>query len=266
MVAVKKTHTLQMAALPSISDALNSNEFRKAIQAAGEVQKRLAESMVKTLAIIRENAPKFKAHLPEQLRILAEHGWFIQGDATPLAAIYPLAAIFRAGKVNEANLQMCSHIQSCADGIEKSLIADFPKRAAILKRAFDALRARDYMVSIPMMLAQADGIGREIIAPHERRFSITSRRPDLQKPIRDFISKTAAEAPYTGEIFEAILRDSQLNVSEGHRLQTADSLNRNAVLHGQDTEYATELNALKAVAWIGYVSYFGDIKQLRRVA
>lgn len=218
------------------------------------------------MAANREGTQKYKAHLPRQLRILAEHGWFIQGDYTPLAAIYPLADMFRVGRVKEANRQMCEHIRSCAKDIEESLIQDYPKRSIILKRAFDALSDGDYVVSVPMMLSQADGIGREIIAPYIKNFSITSTKPQSQQAIQDFISNKGAIGAFTSEIFQAILGVSQLNVSEGHRLRTSDGLNRHAVLHGLDTEYATELNALKSAAWIGYVAYFGAFKEIRKLS
>jgi hypothetical protein len=149
--------------------------------------------------------------------------------------------------------------------IEESLVADYPKRAVIMKRAFDAVRANDYVVSIPLMLMQADGIGREIIAANMPGFSVTSKRPDFKQKIESFISVTEGDFLYTTEIFKVILDNIPINVSERDPLLKPSVLNRNSILHGLDTDYYTELNALRAVSWIDYVNYFKDFAGWRKI-
>ncbi len=82
---------------------------------------------------------------------------------------------------------MCGHIRQQLTNIEESIVDDYPKRAVIVKRAFDAVRANDYVASIPLMLMQADGIGREIFAANVKRFSVTSRKPEFKQKIKSFI-------------------------------------------------------------------------------
>jgi hypothetical protein len=238
-----------------------SEEAQKGFKAIKEMQEQMAASMAKAGQGMR----KFKAGLPHQLQILAEHGWFILGDYTPLAAIYPLAHLFQSGQDKEAHRQMCGHIRQQLTNIEESLVADYPKRAVIVKRAFDAVRANDYVVSIPLMLMQADGIGREIIAANMPGFSVTSKRPDFKQAIKSFISATEGDFLYATEIFNVVLENIPINVSERDPLLKPGILNRNSILHGLDTDYYTELNALRAVSWIGYVHYFKDFADWRKI-
>ena len=244
-----------------IQKSLMSDNMQKGLKAIRETQERMAARMAKA----GEGMRQFKAGLPDQLQILAENGWFILGDYTPLAAIYPLAHLFRSGQVKEAHRQMCGHIRQQLTNIEQSLVDDYPKRAVIVKRAFDAVRANDYVASIPLMLMQADGLGREIFAANMPGFSVTSRKHKFKQKIESFISASAGDSLYTSEIFEVILKNIPLTVSEGNVLLKPDVLNRNAILHGLDTDYYTELNALRAVSWIGYVSYFGDVAVWRKI-
>jgi len=232
--------------------SLMSDEIQRGLTIMRQTQERTA----KTLAGAAEGMRKFKKHLPEQLQILAENGWFIQGDCTPLAAIYPVADIFRKGQAAEGNRQMSAHIKENLNGIEETLVNAFPKRAVIVKRAFDAVRAGDYVVSVPLMLMQADGIGREIFAKNTAKFSVTSKQPKFRKEIENFITRNAKDAIYTGEIYEVILKAIPLTASEGDSTFIPSVLNRNAVLHGLDSEYYTEVNAMRAASWLGYVSYF----------
>lgn len=215
---------------------------------------------------MRQGMLQFKAGLPQQLKTLADNGWFVSGNHTPLAVIFPLANMFQSGQAEQANQHMCALIEEHLQSTEDMLVDDFPHRAGILKKAFGALRARDYELSIPVMLAQADGIGREIIAAKIPKFSLTSKQEKFRNAIENFISNNAGGSLYTSDIFELILEDIPLNMSEGNAMLRPSVLNRNAILHGADTGYATELNALRAVSWIDYVSYFGAVVQLRKIA
>lgn len=242
----------QVNVMEAFRRSMMSEEMQRGLRLMRAQQARMAEIMAKA----GEGMRKFKKHLPEQLQILAENGWFIQGDFTPLAAVYPVTHLFRSGQVDEGNRQMCDHIKESLDGIEEILVREYPKRAVIIKRAFEAARAGDYVTSIPLMLMQADGIGREIFASTAKRFSVTSRNDQFKKHIRAFIDGEAKDSIYTGEIYEVILKSIPLTASEGDPTLKPGMLNRNAILHGLDMEYYTELNALRAVSWIGYVSYF----------
>jgi hypothetical protein len=249
---------------------LQSDEVRRGLRAcSGQLAKdlgRIREAIFRVrrethinMADLSEGNRRFKAELPELLRTIAEHGWFISGYHTPLAAIHPLAQMFRTGDIERANEQLCGQVKPNLPAIEGMLIKEFPRRGAILERAFRSLREKDYVVCIPLLLIQADGIGREIIAAATPKFSITSKQRKAQQVIKDFIAKSANGPPFTGEIFELITHDIPLTRSEGHQGLKPGVLNRHGILHGLDTDYATEANALRAVSWIDYVSYFAGV-------
>jgi hypothetical protein len=106
-----------------------------------ELQKHLRESheqLAEAFANLAENFRRFSKGFPEQVGILASNGWFISSCYTPLAAIYPLADLFRSGDVDEGDRQQCSHFAGIRPKIESDLTKRFPHRARIISKAFAA--------------------------------------------------------------------------------------------------------------------------------
>ena len=129
------------------------------------------------------------------------NGWFIYGFRTPSQAIYPIALLFEAGHIKEGNKKMCLHFNNVLSNIEADLTECFPKRALILKKAFAAHKAGDYELSIPVLLAQADGIARDAIDKGSAKFSIYSKRKS-KRAIKAFIAQFADKALLGSDIIE----------------------------------------------------------------
>ena len=210
-----------------------------------------------------EGMNKCKAVLPTRLRIMAEHGWFISGDHIQTRVAHVLADEFQYGRVEEANKAMCCYINQILPEVEESLVEDFPRRATIIRKAFAAHRSRDYELSIPVLLSQADGIAREAISKLTKGFSITSRRQDFQHIICQFIEENASSFMFQ-DILLVALEQLPLNASEGDQNIKPGVLNRHAILHGTDTAYATELNSCRAISWIEFASRFELIGRLSK--
>jgi hypothetical protein len=199
---------------------------------------------------------KFMSGLPGQLKTLADHGWFVS-RRTPITAIYPLASLFQAGRIKEGHKAMCWYFNQESSKIENSLIGDFPKRAAIVKKAFAAHRANNFELSIPVFLAQADGIARSIVNPKNRRFSVySSHPPRFEKPMNKFIKRCVNDELIRASLQVALLR-IPFKGSKAGRMLTEEVLKRHSILHGTNTSYATPLNSYRALSWLEYVSGFG---------
>jgi hypothetical protein len=208
-----------------------------------------------------EQIRRFEAGYPEQLRTLALHGWFIS-SYMPINAIYPLASLFQSGRLEEGHQALCLHYNKELPGIESELARNFLKRAIILKKAFSAHRKGDFELSIPVLLAQADGIARDIIAKEMKRFSVYSRRNKFRNTIQSFINECEKKNLLISELLKVAVIDMPLNVSEGDPMLTAEMLNRNEILHGTNTSYATPLNSYRAISWLEYVSHFRWIREM----
>ena len=74
--------------------------------------------------------------------------------------VYPA---LRVGEVERADEMLVNYYESCLDETRDTIAAAFPHRAKILTKALDAHAGGDYELSIPVLLAQADGIAKESI-------------------------------------------------------------------------------------------------------
>jgi hypothetical protein len=183
---------------------------------------------------------------------LAQHGWFITLDWTPLEMSAAAANCFLSGQIDKGNKMMVEHFRKLLDEIQKEARIAFPLRHRILEKAFDAHRRKEYELSIPAMLAQIDGIGEDIFgkdvsSTSQQVSKIEARKKYIESKLDDGTKKML------GSYFFLITSSLPINASPKERKKFSSPFNRNLVLHGIDIGYATEINALKAVSWLQYV-------------
>lgn len=198
--------------------------------------------------------PKFS----KPLRILAENGWFISWFSTPVAWIYPLSRLFEVGHNERANRRLRNHFKEQASAIEARIVKRFPRRAAIVRKAFRAHRQRDYELSIPIFLIQADGIAKDIIGS-----DVYSRRTSNVERLQEFVGRITFDN-FQREIIELILLPIPLNASTGDPRLIKGSLSRHHILHGIETQYGTATNSYRAISWLQYVASFEEQKDIAK--
>lgn len=226
-----------------------------------QLQRRLFEETEPLRAAFLRNATRGRQTYSHQLKTLAQNGWFISAWNTPLAWLNPLATLFNIGQKEEANRRLRAHFNQQADGIEASLAKIYPKRRVILGKAFRAHRHRNYELCIPVFLAQADGIAREIIGIE--RFSIYSRRATKLESLKQFVGSIIIDE-LQREVLELVLIEMPLNVSTGHSTLVRGALNRHEILHGIETKYASATNSCRSISWLQYVAHFEEAKDFAR--
>jgi hypothetical protein len=204
-----------------------------------------------------QNAARERPRYSKQLKILAQNAWFISVWNTPLAWLHPLATLFKTGQKEKANRRLRVHFNQQADEIEAELAKAYPRRRVILQKAFRAHRRRDYELCIPVFLAQADGIAREITEID--RFSIYSRDPAKLKSLKQFVDAIIIHE-LQREVLELALIAMPLNVSTGDSTLIRGALSRHEILHGIDTDYASATNSCRSISWLQYMAHFAQAK------
>jgi hypothetical protein len=231
--------------------ALNE-QLREHVRESGE---RLSAKISASWAKVAENMRRFYAGYPEQIRILAQNGWFTSLRRTDHAAIYPIAHLFRTGNFAEGHKQMCAHFSRIRQDIEDDLTKRFPERQRILQKAFQAHDAGDYELSVPVFLAQADGIPKEILG-----VSIYTRKRDSVSRMGDVIENIAGDV-FEESLLRLVLEPLPLTASTTSPTYRPGELNRHEVLHGIDNQYATELNSYRAISWLQRAALFDVAKK-----
>lgn len=143
------------------------------------------------------------------------------------------------------------HFEARLDAIEELLMEKFPRRTHLIRAAFGAHRRQEYELSIPVLLAQTDGICKEITDKYFFIKEKTRTKPQVAIYVEQFFADT-----FKAALLSPLSKTLPIGASQGERPPDRDLLNRHAVLHGELLNYGTQTNSLKAVSLINYV---GDV-------
>ena len=111
---------------------------------------------------------------PSVLEYLQKRGWSVSNEFTAghFIAINDFAI---KGSHEDIDQLMTTFVEEIKDDVRKRLIERFPHRQQIVTDAFHAHDERKYSLSIPVLLAQADGIGCEIFSISQGFFTLCER-------------------------------------------------------------------------------------------
>jgi len=161
-------------------------QFAQQMEAAAEMGRRMQEAFAplarqieeaqQSLAPLLQEASRTFDELPDRnrraLRVLATHGWYLDPELA-IPDLFEVSRAFESGAVEAANDELCRHFDARASDIEQQLCSTFPNRKALFEQSFAAHRGGQYALSIPVFLAQADGLCHELAG-----VQLYSRRSD----------------------------------------------------------------------------------------
>jgi hypothetical protein len=156
-----------------------------------------------------------------------------------------LMDLANAGEYAALDNAMEAAAQQLLNDIESKVVVRFPDRKEILADAFDAHRSRKFTLSIPTLLVQADGIGSEVLEKVDYFFR---RGRSNEKALE----RLGCRFGTIDDAFFEILRHEPTFVSRDARNDS--TIDRHDVLHGKNTTYHTEVNSLRAVVLVGYLT------------
>lgn len=219
-----------------------------AARARGALLNQHIASGLKRVAEALRDAPiKMRAGL----KTLGEHGWYLDLELTP-RDLADLAASFDRGDVDAANETLVAHYRTRVADIAADLQRWYPSRAKVLARAFAAHERSEYELSVPIFLIQADGLCQSSLG-----VQLYARRPRARQPRTAHVVTLRQLPPDSLEAallhpFELALPISA-SAAERRDLQV-EVLNRYSILHGEATDYGTEMNSLKSISLLYYVA------------
>ena len=198
---------------------------------------------------IKQFAETYK-QLPEIVKYvltgLAERGWFIS-MFIDLPDIYNLAELIQNQKNDEIDDFMCNFIESELSEISKAVSEKFPDRNRIIKLAFKAHKRKEYELSVPVFLIQADGICLDILG--ENLYSRKNGKPKTESIVRNLKTSQLMNA-----FLEPLKKPNLLNARKSESNIFSEILNRNKILHGEMINYGKKINSLKTISLLNYLT------------
>ena len=217
------------------------------MQPALEFQKSIQGLISPAFERLQESFRELPPRTQEAVLLLGAHGWYLDLEM-PLPGLWELKKALSEGNVEEAEEALAEYFASRLDEIEGSIIERFPNRQKIIRAAFNAHRRQEYELSIPVLLAQTDGICKEVIKQY---FFIKQNN----KPRTAIYVEQVASDTYRAALLSPLAQKLPIGASKHERPEDFTELNRHVVLHGESLDYGTKINSLKAISLINYVAH-----------
>jgi hypothetical protein len=191
---------------------------------------------------------------------LAERGWYMPFGNLTIDEILKWERGIGDLSPDDLGQELTAYARTRVDKAEDEAYQLWPQRVPILKDAFAAHRNALFTLSIPAMLAQADGICDEILgAPMFGKERANPAVPRTAAAIEKHLATiTCAGKPFkmgwTGRlcinslrILNALSRSTVAHAKTAPSDQVISPLNRHGVLHGIDVDYANEASSLRCI-------------------
>jgi hypothetical protein len=160
-----------------------------------------------------------------------------------------VVAVFDRGDVAQADLALARYVSKNNERTEKAILAAFPKRAKIVRAVFWAHRQRQYFLSVPVMLTQADGICVDELGGELFQRERATGRSRAAKGLSQAPPAQAAFLAPLGEIIPVMASQKERSGMSPHELF------RHTVLHGESIDYGTHTNSCKAISLLRYLAW-----------
>ena len=184
--------------------------------------------------------------IKDTLVTMGNNGWYIDMEM-PFPFIWKLKKALIEGNIKDVEVVLVEYFEGHLERITKYIIGRFPKRKKIFRAAFSAHKRGEYFLSIPVFLAQTDGICKEIVDKY--LFRKHNKKPEIAAYVDEITSDT-----FKAALLSPLASNLPIGASEKERDSSFNQLNRHMVLHGESIDYGTKTNSLRAISLINYVT------------
>lgn len=216
------------------------------------------EPHLRALAQIDWNSVKKKIdELPTKskntMRLALAQGWFF-GWHDGLESLMQLIVELEEAQPDDIDEIMTRYYRINFHSFADELAQSYPNRAAAINaaiRAHTSLGDEGYLLSIPVFIAQADGLLAEIT---EIESPMTHAAVALRERYADDVELLDLLYPFLELRHSHFLMTSKTRAK--HEIDSGEpftALNRHQVMHGECSDYGTEINSLKAFSLLAFV-------------
>ena len=167
---IAKQTELAIASIKPLQDSLN--EASKKLNSFYAIHINKLQIFLKTL---EEEVKEIPTYADKVSSYLASEGWFISYYSAPLSFFKEYSNLIDNKEYDIIEEQLQIFVKENFISIKKSVEVQFPLRYRIISVAFDAHTKQNYILSIPTLLAQADGMFLELL---DRTF-FSNKKKDL---------------------------------------------------------------------------------------
>ena len=203
---------------------------------------------LETFKEIGERLKEYTEKTPEHFLLIAKHGWFIDLESE-LNFPARVASKIQEDEWETAYKFLADYYKENLDHIFDRLIKRHPNRKKILIQILSAFKDGNHSLLIPSVLTQVDGICFDFT---KKKFFIKEKKNKYLPQITSELEKSAEMYLYL--YLSPLQNQTPIMVREQNISDFPCHLNRHEILHGIKSDYGTEINSLKVISLLKYVS------------
>lgn len=194
--------------------------------------------------------------LKELSKVLGQIGWYFDfgsnsDDFDNYLTFCSLNFEIEEFDVDIANNALCSYFNSRITNIEEELVRLLPDRKRQIEAGFLAHRNKQFIFSIPLLLIVIDGIGFDKTGKNVI-FSRDHKTGQTRIAKLSVIPQDIKNNLYLDAMYSSLLNTTAINSPESE--EDPEVVNRHRLLHGKDLSYDNEINSLKVISFLNYIT------------
>lgn len=227
-----------------------------------EAHEKLTPILVKLAQVdwnaVQERFENMPTRSREAMIRASERGWFFNWDNS-FEEVWQLIENLQNAESDEVDEVLKNHYKSDMEWYAGELSKAYPERARAINAAINAHKNENtegYFLSIPVFLAQADGILSEVTGIPSAMDKV---RNGAEIKGSAWAKEQIGDDQKTSDLLYQLLNLHTMDILKSKSVRDKESiasgkifneLNRHQVLHGEVSDYGTELNSLKAFSFL----------------
>lgn len=230
------------------------NKFQKAIEQINKIYASIPKfenpilKHLETFKEIGERLKEYTKKIPKYLLLIAQNGWFIELDSE-LSLPSEIAYEIQNNNLEIANKLLIEYYKENLNRIFESLISRHPDRKEILEQILISFNNGNHSLLIPSVLTQVDGICFDFT---KKKFFIKEKKNKFLPQVTSELEKSAGS--FLDLYLSPLQNQTPIMAREQDISKFPCHLNRHEILHGICTDYGTEINSLKVISLLKYIS------------
>lgn len=219
----------------------------------------LAESINKQSKKFQDEFKQTHPKVKESVIAMINIGWYPDIENFAMSALINFKDQLSENNISEVDDALVEYYKDSLPRTREYLVSKHPNREEILNTAFEAHTEGNYILSIPVFLAQVDGIAIDTF----RKYFFIKQKGSTNPQISQAIDTMDGLSDLALAILIPLQSSQPLIYSLRERGDGFTQLNRHQVLHGESLDYGTELNSYKVISLLLYISQTANMIELK---
>lgn len=194
--------------------------------------------------IIRKNLQE----TPHALVLLSKYGWYLNLECHPGLA-GKLGKLIERDRIVEVDSYLTTYYTENLERIIDDLSTKYPDREPMFKDIHSSHNNKLYYTCIPCLLTQVDGI---CFDETTKKFFIKDKNNNWLPEIASLF--TGVSGSVADAFLTPVFNSTPIHAHQNKLGEFPVQLNRHLIMHGIDKTYGTELNSLKCLSLLSYLS------------